>query len=119
MGEPVGYNGAGESLRAGVVTAVKGTSPTMCDSLQAPAPGERPFRILKQNCERGISITDEETFNAMRVAFDMLKLVLEPGGAVALAAALEGKVETKGKTIAVVASGGNVAWDKFQKAIGH
>merc|ERR1712176_270601 len=101
----------------GQVTPVRDTPPSICDSLQAPAPGDRPFRIMKENCKRGISVSDADAINAMRVAFDMLKLVLEPGGAVALAAAMTHKIETSGRTLCVVASGGNVAWSKFQQAL--
>lgn len=111
--EPDGYDGAGQSLAADAIVQVKETRNTICDSLQAPAPGERPFRILREQCQRGVSVSDDEAANAMKVAFDALKLVLEPGGAVALAAVLEGKVDAKDKVVAVVASGGNVSWPKF------
>ena len=62
---------------------------------------------------KGLSVSDDEVREAMRFAFQNLKLVVEPGGAVALAAVLSGKIDTKGKTTAIVLSGGNVDRDLF------
>ena len=71
-------------------------------------PGELTFEIARRNCAAGIVVTDEQAREAMRFAFQELKLVLEPGGAVALAAILAGKIEAKDKTVACILSGGNV-----------
>ena len=66
------------------------------------------FAINRELLERGLTVTDDEVREAIRFAFRHLKLVVEPGGAVALAAVLSGKIETKDKVTAVVLSGGNV-----------
>jgi threonine dehydratase len=72
-----------------------------------PIPGELTWPI-NQRLERVVTVTDAEAAEAVRYAFRVLKLVVEPGGAVSLAALLAGKVETKGLTTAVVLSGGNI-----------
>ncbi len=83
-------------------------SGSICDALLAPTPGEITFAVALENLAGGLVVTDDEVRDAMRFAFHELKLVVEPGGAVALAAVLAGKLPTKGRTIAVVLSGGNV-----------
>jgi len=67
----------------------------------------------------GLTVTDDETRAAMAFAFRELKTVVEPGGAVALAAALSGKIDAAGKTIGVVLSGGNVDADVYAAALAH
>jgi threonine dehydratase len=71
------------------------------------------FEIMQELVTAGLVVSEEEVKSAMRFAFQHLKLVVEPGGAVALAAVLAGKVETQGRTTAVVLSGGNVDFDLF------
>ena len=80
-------------------------------------PGEITFAINKERITKGLVVSDEEALDAMAIAFETLKLVLEPGGAVALAAILAGRIETQGRTLAVVASGGNVDPSVFSKAL--
>jgi threonine dehydratase len=80
----------------------------MCDALLAATPGELTFAINRRLLAGGLTVSDAEVAQAMRLAFRHLKLVVEPGGAVALAAALSGRVPTEGRTVGVVASGGNV-----------
>ena len=82
-----------------------------------PIPGEITFEINKRRLAGALTISDDDALGAMASAFAMLKLVLEPGGAAALAAVLSGKIEAKGRTIAVVASGGNVDPLVFTKAL--
>ena len=83
----------------------------------ADKPGELTFPIL-QRCNAGaLTVSDEEVLRAMAHAFYELKFVVEPGGAAALAALLSNKLETRGKTIAVVLSGGNVDADLFSRAL--
>jgi threonine dehydratase len=76
-------------------------------------PGELTFAINQRLLGEGLTVSDAEVRAAMRFAFRHLKLVVEPGGAVALAAVLAGKVDTSGRTTAVVLSGGNVDADLF------
>jgi threonine dehydratase len=80
-------------------------------------PGAITFPINQRLLSGGLSVTDRQVADAMSTAFDHLKMVIEPGGAVALAAALSGKLDLKGRTIAVTASGGNVDRATFIKAL--
>ena len=82
-------------------------SGSICDALLVETPGERTFAIAKQNCGPGVVVTDDDARMAMRFAFHELKLVLEPGGAVALAAVLTGRYPANGKTVCCLLSGGN------------
>ncbi|MBI1219169.1 MAG: pyridoxal-phosphate dependent enzyme [Rhodobacteraceae bacterium] len=112
--EPEGYNGMGASLAAGQVTRVSSGRPTICDALQATQPGQAPFAAAQVAGVKGITVTDDEVRTGMRFAFERLKLVLEPSGAVALAAALAGRVDLKGKVAVIYATGGNIAWEAFR-----
>lgn len=80
-------------------------------------PGALTFAINRRLLAGGLTVTDREVAQAMAVAFAEFKIVLEPGGAVALAAALTGKIPCRGNTIAVVCSGGNVAAAQFAAAL--
>jgi threonine dehydratase len=106
--EPEAFDDTRRSLDAGERRKVEVGAPTLCDALLAPAPGELTFAINRSRIAKGLVVSDDEALDAMAVAFDTLKLVLEPGGAVALAAALAGRIATAGRTLAVVVSGGNV-----------
>ena len=75
------------------------------------------FAINKDHVKAGLAVSDDEVLNAMALAWQHLKLVIEPGGAVALASALSGKVAVEGKTTLVVASGGNVDKEMFDRAL--
>lgn len=106
--EPAGFDDAARSLAAGELLRNAGVASSLCDALLAPTPGELTFPVMKANLAGGFAVTDEEVKAAMVYAFTVLKLVVEPGGAAALAAVLAGKLPTEGRTIAVVLSGGNV-----------
>ncbi|MDQ2064924.1 threonine/serine dehydratase [Xinfangfangia sp. CPCC 101601] len=114
--EPEGYDGMGRSLAAGERVKVPGGA-TICDALQATMPGEAPFAACQAAGVRGLAVTDAEVARAMRTAFDELKLVLEPSGAVALAAVLAGRVPVAGKTVLVVASGSNIPFARFSELV--
>ena len=86
---------------------------SICDALQTEMPGELTFDINRRLASGVLTVTDAEVAMAMRFAFRHLKLVVEPGGAVALAAVLAGKIDAQGKTTAVVLSGGNVDEELF------
>ena len=111
--EPIEFNDTARSLQAGERVANAAGARSICDALQAATPGNMTFEINRQLLRGGLAVSDEEAGVAMRFAFTHLKLVVEPGGAVALAAALAGKVDLKGKTTAVVLSGGNVDKELF------
>lgn len=84
------------------------TRNTICDAIATPTPGALTFPILQKRVAGGAALTDDEVGAAMAFAFKYLKLVVEPGGVVGLAAILTGKVDARGKTVAVTLSGGNV-----------
>jgi len=117
--EPVGSDDTARSLAAGVRQANKASAVAggLCDALQAPMPGEITFAINSRLGVSGLVVEDTDVLAAMRAAFEDLKLVLEPGGAVSLAAALSGRVETRDRTLVVVASGGNVDPDIFIRCL--
>lgn len=106
--EPAGFDDTARSLAGGARQANPPGTRSICDALLAPTPGELTFAINRRTLAGGLAVDDDEVMAAMRVACREFKLVLEPGGAAALAAALSGRVTLAGKTVAVVASGGNV-----------
>lgn len=117
--EPVGFDDVARSLAAGQIVANDRASGSICDAIVTPSPGELTFPILARLCGPGLSVTDEEALRAMAQAFLRLKLVCEPGGAVALAAALFHADEVAGEAVTVVASGGNVDPLVFADALGR
>lgn len=115
--EPAGFDDTARSLARGERVENEPGSRSICDALLASTPGEMTFALNSQHLSAGLSVTDEEVLQAMAVAFRTLKVVAEPGGAVALAAVLAGRIDVKGKTVAVVMSGGNVDPARFQEAL--
>ena len=111
--EPGDFDDTARSLELGERVCVDDSARSICDALQSPTPGKLTFDINRRLAGKGLSVSDDEVRAAMRFAFQNLKLVVEPGGAVALAAVLSGKIDTKGKTTAIVLSGGNVDRDLF------
>ncbi|MEM9755646.1 MAG: threonine/serine dehydratase [Pseudomonadota bacterium] len=105
--EPEGFDDTARSLAAGHPVANDGPERGFCDAILTPMPGQITFPILARHCGPGLVVSDDAVRAAMRLAFLRLKLVLEPGGAVALAAALSGAGDLSG-TVIVTASGGNV-----------
>ena len=106
--EPEGWDDMGRSLAAGAIVEVPADAPaTACDALQARRVADRTFAALRDASARGLAVSEAEHRAAMRFAFG-LGLVVEPGGAVALAAALAGKLPDDGAETVVVCSGGNV-----------
>lgn len=103
--EPDGFDDVARSLAAGAVQTNNRMGGSICDAILTPAPGQLTFPILKRHCGAGLTISDNEALRAMALAFLRLKIVLEPGGAAALAAALF-RLEGSDDVI-VVASGGN------------
>jgi len=116
--EPAGYDDTLQSLRSGRRITLKPAVRTLCDALESPAPGELTFPILQKNVADVAVVSDAEVAEAMRVAFSILKLVVEPGGAAGLAALLAGKVKSWGEgAVGLVLSGGNVDPDLFARVI--
>lgn len=115
--EPAGHDDHARSFAAGArVTNAPGGS-LLCDALLAPTPGELTFAVNKGRVHGAAVVTDADVMRAMRFAFDHLKLVVEPGGAVALAAALYGNVSLKDAVVGVIVSGGNVDPSVFARAL--
>lgn len=106
--EPEGFDDTGRSLRAGTHEHNAQRSGSIQDALLAPAPGRLTLPILREHGACGVTVSDEEALAAMAFAFSSFKLVLEPGGAAALAAVLSHKVVLSGRNTLVVCSGGNV-----------
>ena len=115
--EPEAYDDHARSLKAGRPVAVKPDRDSRLDALLSPAPGELTFALNRKQLSGAVGVSDEEAMAAVAFAFRHLKLVLEPSGAAALAAVLAGKVEAAGRTVLVVASGGNVDAEVYAEAI--
>jgi Threonine dehydratase len=105
--EPEGWDDVCRSLRSGIIEGVgPGAPPTACDALQTPATRPINFDILKARCPFGLVASPSEIRAAQRLAFEKLRVVVEPGGAAALAAVLAGKMDLAPRT-SVILSGGN------------
>ena len=117
--EPEGFNGMGTSLAHGEIETMPLGPKSICDGLMARRPGDAPFAAVRGAGVRGVTVTDASVRKAMKTAFERMKLVLEPSGAASLAALLDGEVDVKGKTVLVVASGGNVSLADFMKHVDH
>lgn len=111
--EPVDFDDTAKSFSVGKRLKNDPNARSICDALLMSPPGALTFEINKKSLNGGLAVSDDEVRQAMMFAFHRLKLVVEPGGAVALAAVLSGKVPTKGKTTAIVISGGNIEQDLF------
>ncbi|MBD3836090.1 threonine/serine dehydratase [Brevundimonas sp.] len=105
--EPEAFDDTARSLAAGARVGHPQGTPSICDALMAPMPGELTFPINRR-CAGALTVSDAEVAEAVAFAFRHLKLVIEPGGAVSLAALLAGRIETRDRTTAIVLSGGNV-----------
>lgn len=106
--EPDGYDDVARSLVHGEIEPVRDPGPTLCDALQTLVTCPLTFSLLRSAGASGVAVSEAAVRHAVRFAFKHLKLVVEPGGAVALAAALSGMVDVRGKTVALTLSGGNV-----------
>ncbi|MCA0907632.1 threonine/serine dehydratase [Ruegeria marisrubri] len=115
--EPEGFDDVKRSLASGRIQNNNAASGNICDAILTPQPGDITFPILHRLCGPGLSVTEDEALQAMAYAFLRLKIVLEPGGAVALAAALFRGDEIEGDDVIVVTSGGNVDPGVFAKAL--
>jgi threonine dehydratase len=106
--EPEGFDDTARSLAAGERLGNAPGAKSFCDALLAPMPGELTFPLHRRHLAGGLAVGDAEVARAMAAAFSYLKVVVEPGGAVALAAVLSGRFDARGRTVLVMLSGGNV-----------
>lgn len=115
--EPGGFDDMARSLTAGERLGNAATTGSLCDAILTPRPGALTFPVLQRLAGPGFAVTDDEALAAMAAAFRHLRIVLEPGGAVALAAALFRRDRIEGDAVICVASGGNVEATTFARAI--
>lgn len=115
--EPAGWDDTARSLAAHERLRNDGTGSPLCDSLLSPMPGVLTFAVNERLLSGAVTVTDDEVLDAMAFAFTHLKLVVEPGGAVALAAVLSGRYTAPGAVIGIVISGGNVDPATFARAL--
>ncbi len=115
--EPAGFDDMARSLASGGRVANTQTTGSICDALMAETPGDVGYAITSRRAKSGLVVSDEEVLTAIAFAFRELKLVVEPGGAVALAAVLTGKLPLKGKVTALTLSGGNIDLEILQRAL--
>lgn len=115
--EPEGHDDIAHTLASGSIQRNAPGIRSICDGLLTEWMGDLTFPIARARFAGAVAVSDEAVLRAMKFAFRYLKIVLEPSGAASLAAALEGKADIKGKTVAIVASGGNVDAETFQRAL--
>jgi len=106
--EPENYDDQARSHAVGERMGDNAGGPSICDAIVTPSPGELSFEMCKGKLAKGFVVSDDEALTAVAFAFHELKLVVEPGGAVTLAALLAGKVDVKGETVVATLSGGNI-----------
>lgn len=115
--EPADFDDTVRSLASGRIERVDPAARSICDAVVTPAPGEMTFAINRTTLAGGFGVDDELVLRSMATAFRHLKLVVEPGGAVALAAALDGRLPAGANCVVAVASGGNVDVEMFRRAL--
>ncbi|MCG8490435.1 MAG: threonine/serine dehydratase [Sneathiellales bacterium] len=117
VAEPENFDDTTRSLASGTRQSNSGDHRSICDAIVTPTPGNITFPVLHDLTKGGLVVSEAEVAQAMRAAFQYFKIVAEPGGSVALAAFLSGKIDMKGKTVVAVASGGNVDTDLYAKVL--
>lgn len=115
--EPIDFNDTQISLQKNKITPVDSGHKSICDALLAPQPGEITFPINQQIITKGLSVSDNEVSETIIELAENLKIITEPGGAVAASALLHKKIETENKIIVVMISGGNIDNSLFSKII--
>jgi threonine dehydratase len=111
--EPQGFDDYARSLKSGNREKNAAATGSICDALLSVQPGEMTFAMNRSRLADGLVVSEAEVRQAVRYAFETLKLVVEPGGAVGLAAVLSGKIDGRGKAIGIIATGGNVDSAQF------
>ncbi|MCI2395330.1 threonine/serine dehydratase [Aliiroseovarius sediminis] len=115
--EPEGFDDTARSLASGRIEHNTKRSGSVCDAIVTPSPGKLTFPIMRNLCGPGLVVSEDDCLRAMAAAFTRLKIVIEPGGAVALAAGLFHATQIDGDTVIAIASGGNVDTPIFIDAL--
>ncbi len=106
--EPSAFDDTARSMVSGVREKIDPTARSICDALQSPSPGAITFPINQRTLDGVLTVSDTQVAEAIRYAYNTLKLVVEPGGVVGLAALLAGELDVSGQTVGIVLSGGNI-----------
>tara|TARA_B100000900_G_scaffold272553_1_gene232797 strand:- start:37 stop:705 length:669 start_codon:yes stop_codon:yes gene_type:complete len=112
--EPFGFEDTKKSLKSRKILSNEKGYQSICDAIITPQPGNVTFPINLKNLEGGLVVTDEEVKNAIKFLSEHLKIIVEPGGAVAATATLTEKINVKNKTVVVMISGGNIDLEMFR-----
>ena len=115
--EPEGFDDVARSQAAGTIQRNTRLSGSLCDAIITPQPGDLTWPVIDLHCGPGLVVSEDDCLRAMALAFTRLKIIIEPGGAVALAAALFHRDRIEGDAVTVVASGGNVDAEVFATAL--
>jgi threonine dehydratase len=115
--EPEGFDDTARSFKSGKHEHNARLSGSICDALMSNTPGTITFEINRSLIGEGVTASDEEVGRAVAFAFRELKLVVEPGGAIGLAALLAGRIDVQGKVVVAVLSGGNVDAELFHRLV--
>ena len=115
--EPEDFDDVTRSLVSGKIESNVRRDGSLCDAIITPQPGNLTFPIMQKHCGPGVVVSEDECMRAVALAFDRLRIVVEPGGAAALAAALFHPEEFTGDAVIAVATGGNVDAPVFAKAL--
>jgi threonine dehydratase len=119
LAEPAGFDDAWTSIREGRRVANNPANRTICDAIATPTPGVLTFEVMRRRVTAGFAVTDDEVAETVAWAFKYLKLVLEPGGAAALAAVFHQKIDTRNRVIGLTLSGGNIDPSLFATFLGR
>lgn len=106
--EPSAFDDTARSMVSGHREKIDPAARSICDALQTPSPGEITFAINHRTLDGVLTVSDAQVAEAIRYAYTTLKLVVEPGGVVGLAALLAGELDVSGQTVGIVLSGGNI-----------
>ena len=113
--EPFGFDDTKKSLNIGKILANEKGHQSICDAIITPQPGNLTFPINLKNLEGGLVVNDDQVKNSIKILAEHLKIIVEPGGAVAATAALTEKIDLKNKTVVVMISGGNIDLEMFRR----